>query len=217
MTLWNLWSVSKRVRGMTALGAAAMPRVAGSREEPADAERADVHLVPPVSRDAEFASFMAESMAPLGRLAFLVTGDQHRASELVQETMVRVYFAWSRARTGDPLTYARRVLLNQKLDTWRRRRREVLVDPTRLAELERVRPEPPAPRHEDLVTALRGLNEKSRRIVVLRYVEGLSEAEVAETLGVPLGTVKSSGSRGLTQLRRYLSTADTDAYPHPRD
>ncbi len=162
--------------------------------------------MPPASRDAEFSSFMEAALGPLGRVALLVSGDEERATELVQQTMVRVYFAWPRVRaTGDPLAYARRVLLNQRIDTWRKRRREVLVDPARLPDLEELQGDKSEPRHEELVTALRGLNEKSRRVVVLRYAEGLSEAEVAEALGIPVGTVKSAGARGLALLRQRLS------------
>src|SRR5665648_1249819 len=78
-------------------------------------------------RDAEFTAFMAASMPALHRSAFLLCGDAHRADELTQHALERTYRAWSRAREGDPLAYARRVLMNLRVDGWRRTRREVLV------------------------------------------------------------------------------------------
>ncbi|HZL02835.1 MAG TPA: sigma factor [Cellulomonas sp.] len=70
---------------------------------------------------------MARHQRDLLRTAWLLRGDAHRAEELAQQALVRTYAAWSRAGRGDPLAYARRVLVNLRVDTWRRRRR-VLVD-----------------------------------------------------------------------------------------
>lgn len=75
------------------------------------------------SRDDEFAAFMARHQRDLLRTAWLLRGDAHRAEELAQQALVRTYAAWSRAGRGDPLAYARRVLVNLRVDTWRRRRR----------------------------------------------------------------------------------------------
>src|SRR6218665_3074163 len=84
------------------------------------------------SRDEEFAAFMAAHGDALLRTAWYLTGDQHRAEELAQQALVRTYAAWPRVRSGDPGAYARRVLVNQRVDTWRRRRREVLTAPDEL-------------------------------------------------------------------------------------
>src|SRR5688572_12888363 len=81
------------------------------------------------SRDAEFAAFVRTHETTLLRTAWLLVGDRHQAEELTQRALVRTYAAWSRARTPDPLAYTRRVLVNLRTDTWRRRRREVLVAP----------------------------------------------------------------------------------------
>ena len=59
--------------------------------------------------------------------AWFLVGNTHHAEDLAQEALARTYAAWSRARR-DPLAYTRRVLVNVKTDTWRRRRREVLID-----------------------------------------------------------------------------------------
>src|SRR5665647_2101744 len=81
------------------------------------------------SRDEDFTAFVTDHQADLLRTAWLLCGDSHRAEELTQQALVRTYGAWSRAGAGDPLAYARRVLVNLRIDTWRRRRREVLVAP----------------------------------------------------------------------------------------
>lgn len=176
-------------------------------------EKVDVVSAPAASwdRDAEFSAFMVSASPALARTAWLLCGDVHRAEELVQRALMNTYLAWPKARQGDPLAYARRTLANLRIDTWRRHRREVITAPTDL-------PEPwtagPAAQHADrdqLVRALATLTPRQRRIVVLRHLEGLSEREVADDLGVSLGTVKSTASRGLGQLRAALERATTGA------
>jgi RNA polymerase sigma-70 factor (sigma-E family) len=161
------------------------------------------------SRDDEFTVFAQAKGVELGRTAWLLTGDVHLAAELVQIALVRTYVAWPRARATDPTAYARRVLANARIDHWRRRRREVVVDPAELPE-----PTPLAghahaveTRH-DLVAALATLSPGQRRVVVLRYLLGLSEREVAEDLGISEGSVKTHASRGLKRLRQVLTIAD---------
>ena len=156
------------------------------------------------TRDEEFTAFMAASLTTLTRTAWLLTGDQHQADDLVQHALVRTYAAWSRARLRDPVAYARKAITNRRIDVWRSRRREVLVGPEGLPETAG-RDEPAEAAERDrLVRALATLKARPRRVVVLRYVEGLSEREVAATLGIPVGTVKSDASRGLQRLRSAL-------------
>lgn len=170
------------------------------------------------SRDEEFSAFMVEAEPLLARTAWLLCGDRHRAEELVQQTLVRTYVAWPRARAGDPLAYARRTLANARIDLWRRRRREVLVDPddatgpvashgerTRGPDLERTSAD-----RDVLVRALARLSPQRRRVVVLRYVLDLSEQQVADDLNVSVGAVKSAAARGLRQLREVLGDATGD-------
>ncbi len=171
-------------------------------------------------RDAEFTRFVAAHQRDLLRTAWLLCGDAHRAEELAQAALVRTYTAWGRVRTGDPLAYARRVLVNLRIDTWRRRRHEVLVGAVAddAAPLAGPGSSDNAARHADrdqLVRALATLTPRQRRVVVLRHLVGLPEAEVAEDLGVSVGTVKSTASRALAQLRAVLATT-TDAEGDPR-
>ncbi|WP_421741116.1 SigE family RNA polymerase sigma factor [Cellulomonas sp.] len=161
---------------------------------------------PAEDTDAEFTAFMQAHSADLLRTAWLLVGDAHRAEELVQHALVRTYAAWSRARRDDPLAYARRTLVNLRIDTWRRRRREVLSAPENLPETGASGGHGPSDDRDQLVRALALLSPRQRRIVVLRHFVGLPEAEVAAELGVSVGTVKSTASRGLATLRTALTT-----------
>lgn len=180
----------------------------GVDEVPVESDVSMVVHVPeraraPWSRDEEFSIFMAEAEPLLARTAWLLCGDRHRAEELVQQTLVKTYVAWPRARAGDPLAYARRTLANARVDLWRRRRREVLVDPDEptgpvVAHDERRR----GPGHDHthaerdvLVRALARLSPQRRRVVVLRYVLDLSEQQVADDLSISVGAVKSAAAR----------------------
>jgi len=169
-----------------------------------------------VTSEEEFTSFMRDAAPALARTAWLLCGDAHLADELVQQALTRTYLKWATARQGDPLAYARRVLANLRIDLWRKRRREVLTAPAELPEGAGSRPA--ADRHADhhadrdrLVRALATLSTRQRRIVVLRHLVGLTEREVAADLGVSVGTVKSTASRGLAQLRSVLEAADGPA------
>ncbi len=185
-------------------------------EPPVD-RRDDEHLVvSPVgrlghgrSRDEEFTAFVREHGSTLLRAAWLLVGDAHQAEELAQQALERTYVHWPRASAGDPLAYARRTLVNLRIDSWRRRRREVLLSPVELLDH--------APDHVDrdragdrdqLVRALATLTPRQRRIVVLRHLMDMSEAEVAADLGVSVGTVKSTASRALVHLRTVLAASE---------
>ncbi|WP_423462833.1 SigE family RNA polymerase sigma factor [Promicromonospora sp. MS192] len=168
-----------------------------------------------VSKNDEFTAFMREAKDSLHRMAFLLSGDAHRAEELTQQTFERCYRHWHKAREGDPLVYARRVLANLRIDTWRRTRREILTGPDELPQDDVVAPRAatrtPTRTVDDrdaVVRALLRLPLKQRRVVVLRHLLDLSESEVSTELGIPLGTVKSTASRGLAHLRAIL---DIDA------
>ncbi|MFF2620211.1 SigE family RNA polymerase sigma factor [Oerskovia jenensis] len=187
-------------------------------DEPTDPDGTLLRLVrvagTSTDREAEFTAFMTDALPALSRTAWLLCGNQHQAEELVQQALMRTYQSWAVARRRDPLAYARKSLANQRIDTWRRRRREVLVAP---ADLPEGGSDPVTDQHADrdqLVRALATLSPRQRRVVVLRHLEGLSEREVAEDLGVSLGTVKSTASRGLAQLRAELGRPDLTSTDH---
>ena len=157
--------------------------------------------------EEEFADFVRVVSPRLLTSAWMLSGDPHVAEELVQESLARVYTHWRRARADNPVTYARRVLVNLHTDRWRKRRREVLTDT--LPETDQ------SPGHGDrvdlaldLVRVLQALPRRERECVVLRHYLDLSEKDAATTLGVSTGTVKSSTSRGLAALRAALTEGE---------
>ncbi|MEV4515521.1 SigE family RNA polymerase sigma factor [Dactylosporangium sp. NPDC049525] len=160
------------------------------------------------TRDHEFVEFVRASGRYLLHTAVLLCGDPVRAEELVQATYERTYRSWRVARDGDPQAYARRVLVNLRVDGWRRTRREVVVDPAAL-------PDRPGPDHTGavvarnaVVQALVRLPIAQRRVVVLRHLLDLTEAEVARELEISVGTVKSHHARGIARLREIFAEGD---------
>ncbi len=184
-------------------------RQAAPRDDERPADVADVVPVGggrPGDLDAEFTAFMAQHADALLHTAWLLVGNMDRAEELTQQALVRTYGAWRRART-DPLPYARRVLVNLRIDTWRRQRREVLTDEVPESSAA-ARGHGRADDRDELTRALALLTPRQRRVVVLRYLADLSEADVAADLGVTPGTVKTTASRGLATLRAALRVPD---------
>ena len=152
------------------------------------------------SSDEEFVTFVRDASPRLLRTAWFICGDPVQAEELVQAALEKVYLKWRRIDRGAATAYARKILLNHHIDTHRRRSREVLT-----AEApERSTPEASVEDTGYLVRALANLAPRERQVVVLRYYADVSEAEVAATLGIGIGTVKSSASRGLAKLREVL-------------
>ena len=155
--------------------------------------------------EAGFRAFVDANGAALLHAARLLTGDHHRGEDLVQTVLTRVYLKWG--GIDAPLAYARRALVTAHIDQGRRRWSG--EKPTETL------PETPTPgsdvtaseQRDELRRLLAGLSARERAIVVLRYYCDLSEQDTASTLGVPLGTVKSSCSRALARLRIDAPTA----------
>jgi RNA polymerase sigma-70 factor (sigma-E family) len=149
-----------------------------------------------------FAEFVAAASPRLLRAAWLLTGDAGRAEDLLQTAFARAWPHWRRiSATGDPEAYVRRVLFTTNATWWRRRWRSE----TPTASLPD-RPEPldesdEVARREVVRGALATLTRGQRAVVVLRFVEDLSEVETARILGCSVGTVKSQTSRALSRLR----------------
>lgn len=158
-------------------------------------------------RDAEFAAYMSARQPSLLRTAYLLTGDQHTAEDLVQTALAKLYLAWDRVQDRGLVDgYVRRILVNENNSLWRRawKKREFSTDT--LPDHQAV-----TDRHDDGQSAalwefVQTLPRKQRAVVVLRYYEDLSEAEVAEILGISVGTVKSQASRALAGLRARVHT-----------
>jgi RNA polymerase sigma-70 factor (sigma-E family) len=160
------------------------------------------------TRDQEFLEFVRASGRYLLRTAVLLCGDPVRAEELVQATYERTYRSWRVARDGDPQAYARRVLVNLRVDGWRRTRREVVVDPGALPEQAGPDNTGAVVARNAVVQALARLPLAQRRVVVLRHLLDLTETEVAHELGISVGTVKSHHARGIARLREIFAEGD---------
>jgi RNA polymerase sigma-70 factor (sigma-E family) len=153
--------------------------------------------------DPTFEEFVAASSARMFTLAMLLCG-RHRAEaeDLLQGVLERAYRRWPRiCRGGDPERYVRAMLVNASVDRWRRLRRrpELLAGPV---------PDPAVPDQsaaladrDQLLRALAVLPARQRAVLVLRYLEDLTEAQTAVVLGCSEGTVKSQASRALARLR----------------
>lgn len=174
-------------------------------------ERATVVVGPRGSSpDEGFVAFVRDAGPYLSRTAYLLTGDRYRAEDLVQTTFERTYRAWQRIGDGEPRAYARRILVNLRTDTWRRSSREVVPGDEHLP----VGSTPDAAGgvelRDALVRALAQLPSQQRRVVVMRHLLDMSEAQVAEELGRSVGTVKAANSRGLARLRGLVSGVDLE-------
>jgi RNA polymerase sigma-70 factor (sigma-E family) len=156
--------------------------------------------------EADFGEFVRAVLPGLLRYGHALTGNPHDAADLVQSVLEKVGSRWDSVvrRTGDPLAYVRKAMANANVSRWRRHRRESLV-----AEL----PEAAAVggdladrfAGEPLWQALRGLPPRQRAVIVLRYYDDLSEAEIADILGISRGTVKSQASKAMHTLRERLA------------
>ncbi|GAA0618815.1 SigE family RNA polymerase sigma factor [Kribbella sandramycini] len=166
------------------------------------------------ARDEEFSEYVAQRRTQLRRIAYLLCGDVHKAEDLVQTALMKLYVAWNRVqRSGNVDAYVRRILVNSGIDESRRpwRRENAGLDG-----LDPVATEGLA--FEDrgaLLAALNTLPSGQRRVVVLRFFVGLTIEETATDLHCSTGTVKSQSSRALARLNELL-TPDFRAVGGPR-
>lgn len=151
-------------------------------------------------RDA-FAAFVASRQRRLLRTAWLLTGDWAAAEDLVQSALAKTWRHWRRVTSADdPDAYVRRVLVNTFASSWRRRWRGEQPTAT-LPETAIADPADEIALRLGVQSALATLPSRQRAVLVLRYVEDLSEAQVAGLLGCAVGTVKSTSAKALARLR----------------
>lgn len=154
-----------------------------------------------------FTEFVRDRGTALTRTARLLIPDRGDAEDAVQTALLRLTRHWP---TEFPDAYVRRALVNLAAD--RGRRRHLVPEPAESREGRMLRSPDPADAHASqayLEDLLRLLPERQRTAVVLRVVEGLSEAETARVMTCPPGTVKSNLSRGLARLRDVLPEGAT--------
>lgn len=147
-------------------------------------------------RDGGFEALYRLEYEPMLRVAYLLLGAAEPAEEATHDAFAKVYERWH--GIDQPGAYLRRCVVNRCRDVQRRRRleRDRTPDPTSAYDELGAR---------ELLDALAALPHRQRAAVVLRFYEGLSEADTAAALGVPVGTVKSNVSRALDQLRRTVT------------
>ena len=159
--------------------------------------------------DIEFREFFASQYARLCWLGCALTGSPAQAEELAQEALVRTWWRWRLVgRPSDPASYARKVLVNRHRSLLRRAATEA-------RSLARVGPEElalPAGDERAMVLwqAIQKLPLRQRAVLVLRFYEDRTEAEVAQLLGLQVGTVKSRCHRALARLRDQLGSPSLD-------
>jgi RNA polymerase sigma-70 factor (sigma-E family) len=153
--------------------------------------------------EREFEEFVRSRGHALIRSAYLLTGDQHLAEDLVQSALARTYRVWRRHGIVDgPEAYTRKVMYHLQVSWWRRRRiRENLA--ATLPDLASVT-DPDVATRLALRAALLLLSDRQRAVIVLRYFDDLTEAVTAEVLGLTLGAVKTHARRGLERLRELV-------------
>ncbi|KRC48939.1 MULTISPECIES: SigE family RNA polymerase sigma factor [unclassified Nocardioides] len=158
-----------------------------------------------------FEDYATARWAALYRTAHLLTGDPAAAEDLLQSTLVKVMAQWTKVRRADaPDAYVRKMLLNELLGERRKAGRRAqkahlvpVPDPV-------TDPAATSPERLDLWDRVQLLPPRQRAVLVLRYYEDLSEAEIAEVLGVSAGTVKSQASHALRALRAATAQNRTE-------
>ena len=152
---------------------------------------------------AEYVEFVEARYQSLCRTAYLLTGNRSGAEDLVQTVLAKVYVSWSKARRAANVeAYVRRALVNESISLSRRRWTTELVSDEVVA----LRAPLAGGVAEGVVEspamwqALGELSGRQRAVMVLRYYEDLTEAEIAETLGIAPGTVKAHAHAGLVAL-----------------
>jgi|MEHZ01.5.fsa_nt_MEHZ011480748.1_6 RNA polymerase sigma-70 factor (sigma-E family) len=134
------------------------------------------------------------------RVAYRILGQKVEAEDVAQETMAKAYSHWWRIKP-EAARWVSRVAANNAIDVWRKRSKQDLTG----EDLVRAHDGEPIIERLALVEALSRLSKRQREVVVLRYLAGYPEADVAEILDCSVGTVKTHASRGLHSLRDTMS------------
>ncbi|MEV4515323.1 SigE family RNA polymerase sigma factor [Dactylosporangium sp. NPDC049525] len=159
-----------------------------------------------------FEEFVHSRGAALVRFARLLTGDEHRADDLVQEVLAKAFVQWRRVAAAErPDVYVRRMLVNANTSWWRRRSSgEITVaEPTPGLVGADIGTEVAA--RDELWRMVLALPVRQRAVLVLRYYEDLDDGQIAEILGCSTITVRTTALRGLNTLRARHRPNPVDA------
>jgi RNA polymerase sigma-70 factor (sigma-E family) len=160
----------------------------------------------------DFEVFFARYQRDLARLAFVYVGDHAAADEVAADALVAAWEHWERVCASDhPVAYVRRMVINLSISKVRGRMRESRRLRALVTGVEHQARAVDTAAVIDVQTALNELPPGRRACIVLRYAFDLSESEVAETLQISVGTVKSQTSRAASQLRAVLGQFRADS------
>jgi RNA polymerase sigma-70 factor (sigma-E family) len=157
--------------------------------------------------ESSYRTFVASRRQSLRRTAYFLVGDWHLAEDLVQVVLTKLYLSWGRVQRRDNVSaYVHKTLVNAYIDHTRRpSRREHATDtpPDHVGNGDPESSTGPLMRHR-LISALADVPPMQRAVLVLRFWDDLSIAQVADVLNCSIGNVKSQTSRGLDRLRTVL-------------
>lgn len=167
-------------------------------------------VVVQVTRDEAVGALYRSHAAELTRLASMLTSDRSTAEDVVQEAFAGLYRRWGSLDDPDKAAgYLRTAVVNGSRSKLRRRMTERRYEHLHLAEAWATTPsaESAALDRDDaraVAAAVAALPRRQREVLVLRYHQDLSEADIAETLGISKGAVKAYASRGLDGVAAAL-------------
>jgi RNA polymerase sigma-70 factor (sigma-E family) len=165
-------------------------------------------------RQAEVAELFDRHYRSLSRLAYVMLGDSQGAEDVVMEAFVKVSARWRRLGSVENMpAYLRRMVVNGCRGRIRRQKIERRVAGVLLGRAGTAQPEWGSERSDlqmDVWSAVRALPERQRACIVLRYLEDLADAEIAESLDCSVGTVKSQLSKARAKLQRTLSSIGSE-------
>jgi RNA polymerase sigma-70 factor (sigma-E family) len=161
-----------------------------------------------MASEDEFAEFVAAALPGLLRFGHALTGNADAAEDLVKTALGRSWRAWRLRRIDNPRAYVRKVMVNSYASWYRshRGRESAVAEPAggRFADDHASRVDD----RDAVWRALQVLPPRQRAVLVLRYYEDLTEAEIAIVMGTTTGTVKSQAARGLRRLADTLTPTE---------
>ncbi|HEU5269000.1 MAG TPA: SigE family RNA polymerase sigma factor [Jatrophihabitans sp.] len=162
----------------------------------------------PESADQAVERLYREHRLQLVRLAYLLVGDRESAEDIAQDAFAGLHRHWQRLRSPDAAAgYLRTATVNGARSMLRRRRttrRFPQPDESALTTESAEATSLLSAEHAEVLAALRRLPDRQREVLLLRYWSELGEAEIARTLGISVGAVKSNASRGRAALATML-------------
>ncbi|MFU8855094.1 SigE family RNA polymerase sigma factor, partial [Micromonospora sp. SL1-18] len=154
----------------------------------------------PVAPSETFGEFVTARSARLLRTAYLLTHDWALAEDLLQTALVRAWSVWGRI-DAEPEPYVRKILVNAYASWWRRKWHQVEQPTSQLPERPTADELSRVDQRDQVWQAIGKLPRRQRTVLVLRYFEDMTEAQIADVMGTSVGTVKSQATKALAKLR----------------